>query len=82
VIEEQPLASEVQDPTPVQELQQLQAQLQSMQQVRDRVATAFTASQQAAQTSTQVEEIRQQLAFLQVEIQSMQPPQHLFGISH
>jgi hypothetical protein len=30
VIEEQPPVSEVQDPTPVQELQQLQAQLQSM----------------------------------------------------
>jgi hypothetical protein len=44
VIEEQPPASEVQDPTPVQELQQLQAQLQSIQQERDRVAAAFAAS--------------------------------------
>jgi hypothetical protein len=35
VIEEQPSASEVQDPTPDQELQQLQAQLQSMQQERE-----------------------------------------------
>jgi hypothetical protein len=59
VIEEQPLALEVQDPTPVQELQQLQAQLQSMQQERDRVAAAFAASQYAAQTLARVAEIRQ-----------------------
>jgi hypothetical protein len=66
-VQEQPLASEVQQAlgqTPEQELQQLQAQLQSMQQERDRVAAAFAASQQAAQTSAQAEEIRQQLAIL------------------
>jgi hypothetical protein len=75
VIEEQPPVSKIQDPTPVQVLQQLQAHLQGMQQERDRVATAFAARQQVAQTSAQVAEIRQQLALLQAEIQSMQPTQ-------
>jgi hypothetical protein len=46
-----------------------------MQQERDRVAAAYAASQQAAQTSTQAAKIRQQLAILQAEIQSMQPSQ-------
>jgi hypothetical protein len=44
--------------TPEQELQQLQAQLQTMQQERDKVATTYAASQQAMQTSAQVAEIR------------------------
>jgi hypothetical protein len=61
--------------TPEQELQQLQAQLQTMQLERDKVAAAYATSQQAMQTSAQVAEIRQQLALLQVEIQSMQPQQ-------
>jgi uncharacterized small protein (DUF1192 family) len=39
-----------------------------MQQERDKVAVAFVASQQVAQTSAQVAEIRQQLALLQAEI--------------
>jgi hypothetical protein len=42
-----------------------------MQQERDRVAAAYTASQHAAQAA----EIRKQLALLQAEIQSIQPPQ-------
>jgi hypothetical protein len=69
VVQEQPPAPKVhQAPgqTPEQELQQ---------QERDRVAAAFAASQQAAQTSAQAVEIRQQLAPLQAEIQSLQPPQ-------
>jgi hypothetical protein len=77
-VQDQPPAPEVQQAlgqTPKQELQQLQAQLQSMQQERDRVATAFSTSQQAAQTSAQAAEIKQQLALLQAEIQSLQPPQ-------
>jgi hypothetical protein len=61
--------------TPDQELQQLQAQLLSMQQERDRVAAAFAASQQEAQASAQEAEIRQQLALLQAEIERMQPSQ-------
>jgi hypothetical protein len=39
-----------------------------MQQEWDRVAAAFAASQQAAKTSAQAAEIRQQLALLQAEI--------------
>ena len=84
-VEDQPPASEEQQapsPTPEQELQQLQAQLQSMQQERDRVAAAFTANQRAAQTSSQAAEIRQQLAILQAEIQSMQPSQSSFNTSN
>jgi hypothetical protein len=46
-----------------------------MQQERDKVAAAYTTSQQAMQTSTQAAEIRQQLTLLQAEIQSMQPQQ-------
>jgi hypothetical protein len=46
-----------------------------MQQERDRVVAAFAVSQQAAQTSAQAAKIRQQLALLQAEIQSMQPSQ-------
>jgi molecular chaperone GrpE (heat shock protein) len=78
VIQDQAPAPEAQQApgsTPEQELQQLQAQLQSMQQERDRVAAAFAASQQVAQASAQAAEIRQQLALLQAEIQSMQPSQ-------
>jgi hypothetical protein len=77
-VQDQQLTSEVQqvpDLTAEQELQQLQAQLQAMQQERDRVAAAYAANQQAAQTSTQAAEIRKQLAILQAKIQSMQPPQ-------
>jgi hypothetical protein len=44
-----------------------------MQQERDRVVVAFVAHRRAAQASTQAAEIRQQLAVLQAEIQSMQP---------
>ena len=47
-VEDQPPASEEQQapsPTPEQELQQLQAQLQSMQQEGERVTAAFTANQ-------------------------------------
>jgi hypothetical protein len=53
-----------------------------MQQERDRVAAAFAANQWAAQTSAQVVEIRQQLAVLQAEIQSMQPSQSIFNTSN
>jgi hypothetical protein len=42
-----------------------------MQQERDSLVVACAASQQAAQTSAQAAEIRQQLALLQAEIQSM-----------
>ena len=62
-VEDQPPTSEEQQapsPTPEQELQQLHAQLHSMQQERDRVAVAFVANQRAAQAA----EIRQQLAVL------------------
>jgi len=48
IVEDQPPASDNQqapDPTPEQELQQLQAQLQAMLQERDRVIAAFIASQ-------------------------------------
>lgn len=68
-----PLAEEQPEPTAVQELQQLQAQLLSLQQERDRVAAAFAASQQEALATTQAEVIRQQLSILQAKIQSMQP---------
>jgi hypothetical protein len=85
VVEDQPPVSEDQQPpspTPKQELQQLQAQLQSMQQERDRVAAAFTANQWAAQASTQAAEIWQQLAILQAKIQSMQPSQSNLNTSN
>jgi len=55
-VEDQPSASEEQqapNPTPKQEFQQLQAQLQNMQQERDRVAATFVANQRATQTSAQ-----------------------------
>ena len=56
MVEDQPSASEEQQapsPTLEQELQQLPAQLQSMQQERDRVAVAFVANQRVAQASAQ-----------------------------
>ena len=53
-----------------------------MQQERDRVAAAFAASQRAIQASAQAAEIRQQLAVLQAEIQSMQPSQPSFNTSN
>ena len=58
--DQRPASEEQQAPsaTPEQELQQLQAQLQSMQQERDRVTTAFAASQRAAQASAQAAKIR------------------------
>jgi hypothetical protein len=49
-VEDQPLAAEDQpnpDPTPKQVLQQLQAQLQSTQKERNRLAATFAASQKA-----------------------------------
>ena len=69
-----PPTEEQPEPAAVQELQQLQAQLQSLQQERDRVAVAYAASQQAALAAVQVAEIRQHLSILKAEIQSMQPP--------
>jgi len=42
------LAKEQPEPAVVQELRQLEAQLQSLQQERDRVAVAYAASQQVA----------------------------------
>ena len=60
-VEDQPPVSEEQQApsaTLEQELQQLQAQLQSIQQERDRVAAAFVASQRAAQASAQAAKIR------------------------
>ena len=74
-VEDQPPTGEDQpalDPTPEQVLQQLQAQLQSTQQERDRLAATIAANQRVAQTSLQAAEIRQLLAILHVEIQSMQ----------
>ena len=55
VQDQSPAFEEQQAPNPTleQELQQLQAQLQNMQQERDRVATAFVVNQRAAQTSAQ-----------------------------
>ena len=73
-VEDQPPAAEDQqalDPTPEQVLQQFQAQLQSTQQERDRLATTFTTNQRAVQASLHAAEIRQQLVVLQAEIQSM-----------
>jgi len=61
-------------PTAVQELQLLQAQLQDLQRERDRIAAAYAASQEAALVAAQATEIRQQLSILQAEILSMQPP--------
>ena len=73
-VEDQPSAFEERqalNPTLEQELQQLQAQLQSMQQ--ESVTAVFATNQRATQTSAQAAEIKQQLAVLQAEIQSMQP---------
>jgi len=61
-------------PTATQELQLLQAQLQNLQQERDRIAAAYAASQEATLAAAQATEIRQQLSILQAEILSMQPP--------
>jgi len=73
VLDQAPPAEEQPEPAAIRELQQLQAQLLSLQQERDRVAAAYAATQQAALASTQAAEIRQQLCILQAEIQSMQP---------
>ena len=83
-LEKNPASEEQQapSPTPEQELQWLQAQLQSMQQERDRVIAAFVANQWATQASAQAAEIRQQLAILQAEIQSMQPLQSNFNTTN
>jgi len=62
------------EPTAAQELQLLQAQLQNLQQERDRIVAAYAASQEAALAVAQAIEIRQHLSILQAEIQSMQPP--------
>jgi hypothetical protein len=51
----------------------LQAQLQNLQQERDRIAAAYAANQDAALAAAKANEIRQQLSILQAEIQSMQP---------
>jgi hypothetical protein len=54
-VKDQPPAIEDQqasDPTPEQVLQQLQAQLQSTQEERDRLAATFAANQTEAQTSS------------------------------
>ena len=67
------LAEEQPESSVIRELQQLQAQLQSVQQERDRVAATYAASQQAALAAAQAAEIRQQLSILQAEILSMQP---------
>ena len=67
---EQPVVDQAQPteeqpkPTTVEELQQLQAQLLSLQQERDRVVIAHAASQQAALAVVQAVEIRQQLSIL------------------
>ena len=61
-------------PTAAEELQLLQAQLQNLQQERDRIAAAYAANQEAALAAAQATEIRQQLSILQAEILSMQPP--------
>jgi hypothetical protein len=85
VAEDQPMVTEEQpmlDPTPEQVLQQLQNQLQSMQQERDRLVVAFAASQRVVQASLQAAEIREQLAILQAEIQRMQPCQPLSNTSN
>jgi len=61
VVEDQPPVGEDQpasDPTPEQVLQQLQAQLQSAQQERVRLAATFVANQRVAQTSLQAAEIK------------------------
>jgi hypothetical protein len=65
--EEQPAPN----PTPEPVLHQLQAELQSAQQERDRLAAAFAANQWAVQALAQAAEIRQQLAAFQAKIQSM-----------
>jgi hypothetical protein len=67
VVEDQPPAAEDQqapNPNSKQVLQQLQAQLQSTQQKRDRLAATFATNQRAAQTSLQAVEIKQQLVVL------------------
>jgi hypothetical protein len=83
--EDQPMATgeqSVPEPTSEQVLQQLQAQLQSTQQERDRLATTFAANHRAVQASFKAAEIRQQLAVLQAKIQSMQPNQPLSNTSN
>jgi hypothetical protein len=70
------------NPTPEQVLQSLQAKLQVAQQKRDRLAVTFTVNQRVMQASLQAVEIRQQLAILQTEIQSMQKNQPLFNNSN
>jgi hypothetical protein len=70
-VKEQP----VPNPTPEQVLQQLQAKLQNAQQERGRLAATFAANQRAIHALVQVAEVRQQLAILQAEIQSMQQSQ-------
>jgi len=70
------------NPTPEQLLQQLQAGLQRAQQERDRLAVAFEANQRAMQMSQQASEVRQQLAILQAEIQSLQTNQPLSNNSN
>ena len=67
-----PPVAELAEPTAAQELQLLQAQLQNLQQERDRIAVAYAASQEAALAAAQASEIRQQLSILQAEILSMQ----------
>ena len=62
------------EPTTAQELQQLQAQQQNLQQERDRIAAAYAASLEAALAAAQASKTRQQLSVLQAEILSMQPP--------
>jgi hypothetical protein len=77
-VDDQPIAGEEQpnlNPTPEQVLQQLQAQLQNAQQETDRLAATFAASQRVVQASLRATEIRQQLAIVQAEIQSLQPSQ-------
>jgi len=64
-------------PTAAEELQLLQAQLQNLQQERDRIAAAYAANQEAALAAAQATEIRQQLSILQAEILSMQSPPQL-----
>jgi len=66
-VENQPPTSKDQpasNPTLEQVLQQLQAQLQSTQQERDRLMTTFAANHWTIQTSLQAAEIRQQLVVL------------------
>ena len=72
--QEPPPAAGPAQPMAMQELQLLQAQLQNLQQERDRIAAAYATSQEAALAVAQATEIRQQPSILQEEILSMQPP--------